>query len=297
VELKLFFINGMKKSGDILKRIASSFEESLAAESIAKPLAILMFDTMMSFLSLFIAIYLKVGEEFMDYSPSYILKNMMVFALVSISVFCWMKTNKGSWKHVALQDLLPTFLSALFANILFLPLMILMSQQESLPNFILAINTLVLIALLGLPRFLYRLNSERRAQQSSGDLYEESPLLSTAIIIGDIKTLTKVTQPIDGDEENPIFPYLPIAAIIINPERFNPEQPQPKQINEIPVLGSFDSLHKTFQSLKVNKCLPSHIVILNYNLSVNHLKLILEISRTYEINLVQFFHISGIEVD
>ena len=88
------------------------------------PQAVLVFDTLMAFLSLFIALYLRVGDEFLDYSPQFILKNMLVFALVSASLFYWMQTYRTLWRYIAFEDMIPLSLAAILASILYFPLMI-----------------------------------------------------------------------------------------------------------------------------------------------------------------------------
>ena len=102
--------------------------------------SVLIFDSFIAFLSFFISIHIKVGMEFIDYSPIYILKNMLVFGLVSASVFLWTHTYQSYWKYTSVADIIPVIFSVFLINILFFPMMILMNQDDALPYSVIIVN-------------------------------------------------------------------------------------------------------------------------------------------------------------
>ncbi|MDP2194247.1 MAG: hypothetical protein Q8K36_06955, partial [Alphaproteobacteria bacterium] len=117
---------------------------------------VMIHDGLMAFISLFVAIYLKVGDEFLDYSPGYLFKNLLVFMLISLSIFSWAKTYKTLWRFIAVEDLWPLSLAVVIANLVYLPAMHLLSIDEVLSKSILILNVFVMIILLSVPRFFAR---------------------------------------------------------------------------------------------------------------------------------------------
>jgi len=213
------------------------------------PSAVLTFDTLMAFLSLFIALYLRIGDEFLEYTPEFILKNMVVFALVSASIFFWMQTHRAIWRYVSLEDIIPLALATILTTILFYPLMLLMAQQESLPRSVPLINALVLIMLLGLPRFIYRsIHDQHLLQKRRANAEALIPVLligngdSTELFIREVL-------------HSPSLPYNPLALITFDEDEVG------RHIHGVPILGTIDELDEIIESLNIEKHPPRQIII------------------------------------
>lgn len=218
------------------------------------PSTVLTFDTLMAFLSLFIALYLRIGDEFLEYTPEFILKNMLVFSLVSASIFFWMQTHRAIWRYVSLEDMIPLALSTILATIIFYPLMLLMAQQESLPKSVPIINALVLIMLLGLPRFIYRtihdqhLLQKRRANAES---------LIPVLLIGNGDSTELFIREV---LHSPSLPYNPLALITLEQDEVG------RHIHSVPILGTLNELDEIIKSLNTEKQPPRQIIITESNI-------------------------------
>src|SRR5690606_27535620 len=69
---------------------------------------------------------------------------------------------RGVWRYASLNDLFTITKAATLTILVFLVLMFTITRLETLPRSLPLINWFVLIALLGAPRFAYRLFKDRR---------------------------------------------------------------------------------------------------------------------------------------
>jgi FlaA1/EpsC-like NDP-sugar epimerase len=272
----------IKKSFD---RLRGYIEQALPHHAIM-PQAVLIFDSLLAFLSLFIAIYLRIGEEFLEYSPEYMLKNMFVFSLVTTSILMWMQTHKAIWRYISMEDMVPLALAGVLANIIFFPLMLLMAQQESLPRSIPLINTLVLVVLLGLPRFIYRAAHERHVQQKrqaadSGAI--------PVIVIGNGDETDTFIREVQG---NPDLPYNPVALITTDPDDVG------RRIHGVPILGTIPTISKALKKLSKDGIIPRQIIVTEPNLTEAQKEEIISISSLEGMTLMHMLqHFSIDPVD
>ncbi|MBY0280852.1 MAG: hypothetical protein K2W94_01710 [Alphaproteobacteria bacterium] len=236
-----------------IKGLKSRLSQAMPNHAIL-PSAVLIFDTLMAFLSLFIALYLRIGDEFLEYTPEFILKNMLVFSLLSASIFFWMQTHRAIWRYVSLEDMIPLALATVLTTILFYPLMLLMAQQEALPRSVPIINALVLIMLLGLPRFIYRsIHDQHLLQKRRANAEALIPVLligngdSTELFIREVL-------------HSPSLPYNPLALITFEKDEVG------RHIHGVPILGTIDELNEIIESLDEGKHPPKQIIITESNL-------------------------------
>src|SRR5487761_590443 len=90
-------------------------------------------DIVMAAISFWLSFYLRVGDDIAHYSHGLI------------------------WRYASLPDLIGLARAVTLVVLIYFPLMFLVTRLEELPRSIVGINWLVLMALLGGPRFIYRL--------------------------------------------------------------------------------------------------------------------------------------------
>jgi O-antigen biosynthesis protein WbqV len=242
------------------------------------PNGILVFDSLMAFLSLFFALYLRIGDEFLDYTPGFILKNMVVFSLVNISVFSWMQTHKVIWRYMTLEDIVPITMAVLLGSVLFFPLMILLGQQESLPSSMPIINALVLIFLLCLPRFTYRIIYDYHIRQRRRELGVVS--LPTVLIGHDETTEAFLREML-------FSPEVPYAALgLVTPDI----EDRGRSIHGVPILGSIDELDLVIRNLAADVVMPKYLIVTESKLTSSQRFIIAETASKYGINVMHMLH-------
>src|SRR5215472_16799252 len=115
----------------------------------------------MAALSFAVALYLRLGGDFLRYEPDRTLVYGLTFVAIAAVVFMMTGLYRGIWRYASLPDLFAITRAVTLTVLVFLPVMFVVTRLELLPRSTLLINWLVLIALLGAPRLGYRLFKDR----------------------------------------------------------------------------------------------------------------------------------------
>jgi FlaA1/EpsC-like NDP-sugar epimerase len=118
-------------------------------------------DVVMAALSFLLSFYLRVGDSLPDYSPALIAGYDVAFAAIAAGVFWWTGLYRGIWRYASLPDMLSLLRAVTIVMLLFFPAMFVITRLDELPRSMPFINWLVLMALLGGPRFAYRAYKDR----------------------------------------------------------------------------------------------------------------------------------------
>ena len=114
-------------------------------------------DTVMAPLSLVLALYLRMGEALWRQTQGFLLEATALFAAIAMVTFAAMGLYRGDWRYASIDDLIAITKSVTVVVLVFLFAMFLLTRLELMPRSTLVINWLLLVAMLGGPRFLYRL--------------------------------------------------------------------------------------------------------------------------------------------
>lgn len=123
-------------------------------------------DLAMAALSFLIALYLRVGGDFTYFSTDFVVQATVVYTVIAGMVFWGLRLYAGVWRYASVEDLLAIIRAVSVICLVFFAAMFLVSRLELIPRSALPINWLVLLALLGGPRFVYRLFKDRRAHDA-----------------------------------------------------------------------------------------------------------------------------------
>jgi len=114
-------------------------------------------DVAMAAASFVLALHLRLGDRMLDYLGDSLLPGTAIFAAIAAAVFWAVGLYRGVWRYASMNDLLAIARGVTLTILVFLPVMFMLSRLEGVPRSALAINWLVLIFLLGAPRFVYRI--------------------------------------------------------------------------------------------------------------------------------------------
>lgn len=110
-----------------------------------------------------LALFLRVGTALFDHiEPQQFALGGALFVAVAAVVFRTQGLYRGVWRYASLNDMAALLRAATLTILVYMPVMFLVSRLEGLPRSFLVIAWFVLIFLLGLPRFAYRLFKDRR---------------------------------------------------------------------------------------------------------------------------------------
>lgn len=230
---------------------------------------IIVHDAFMAFFSLFLTLYLKIGDEFLNYTSEFLLKNIIVFTLVSLGVFTFFHTQKATWKHINIEDLSTLNLSILVSNGFYFPLMILLAGDESFSKFVPLINVLVLVFLLNTPRLIVRLIHDQVILKKRN---VRRILSIPVLIIGDEDHSELYIRDIRFSDDSP---YDPVGILT-----HTPTDEQGLSIHSVPILGTVNDFEAILPTLPVP---PRQIIIVDQNMEKAMLRNIAQMARKYQL--------------
>lgn len=124
-------------------------------------------DIVVAAISFVAALYLRVGGDFSYFATDFIVLATAIYTVIAAAVFWSLRLYAGVWRYASLEDLVAITRAATIITLVFLAAMFLVSRLEFIPRSALPISWLVLLALLGGPRFVYRLFKDRRANDAN----------------------------------------------------------------------------------------------------------------------------------
>ncbi|MDR1332853.1 MAG: hypothetical protein LBJ69_00365 [Holosporales bacterium] len=259
------------------------------AASVHQSYAILIFDSFVAFLSIFISIHLRIGMDFLDYSPAYILKNMLVFGLVSSSVFAWMQIHQSFWRYTSIEDFAPILLSVVLADILFFPLMLLMNKEDFLPYSVLVINTFVLTLMLLIPRLLSRmLYSQKlkkmRAQEKRASSGPQTLIENPMVLLVGSKESAEIflNEIVSNDDIS--FNFEPVGILTFDPMDVG------RVIRGVSIVGELRDIHAVLRVIKADGITLRQIVITEKSIPENAKKFLVRYVKDHGLLLMHVIH-------
>ncbi len=283
-----------KMQKKIIARISNVFFEKSKKESkrtqhgMNSRHSIVLFDSFVAFLSIFISIHLRIGMDFLDYSPFYIIKNMLVFGLVSSSVFLWFQTYQSFWRYTSVKDVTPIFLSVIISNIIFFPLMMLMNQEDFLPYSILIINMFTLSFMLIIPRFTAKILYDNKMNQikkieALTRVHEKYVEIPKILLVGSTESVASFLREISpvGDTQ---FNFDPVGVLSMNQEDVG------RSINAVPIVGSIREINFVMKEFSRKGVFPKQLFITERSVPDNLKKFLISYVQDNGLLLMHVMH-------
>jgi len=113
-------------------------------------------DTIMAGLSFLLAVYLRLGDDDFHQAEHYLVTGTVMFTLVCVVCFFSVRLYRGLWRYASMRDMIAIVRAVSLSVIVFAAMMFLVNRLDGLPRSVLFINWMLLLLMLGAPRFLYR---------------------------------------------------------------------------------------------------------------------------------------------
>jgi len=206
-------------------------------------------DVTMAGLSFVLSLWLRLGDGlFLSWSVPRLIAAALLFSLVAAGVFLSMRLYRGIWRYASVNDLLALVKSATMTVLIFLPLLFLATRLDVVPRSFPLINWFCLLALLGGPRFLYRIAKDRHLELR----YEQSGARRVPVLLagaGDAAELfIRASRHADAQ-------YRPVGMLAVKPNRVG------QGIHGVPVLGGLDDLEAVVAELRARSQAPERLVV------------------------------------
>ncbi|CAO5681853.1 MAG: hypothetical protein HEEMFOPI_00629 [Holosporales bacterium] len=237
---------------------------------------IIFHDAVMAFFSLFLSLYLRISDEFLNYTPDFLLKNLFMFVFITIGVFMITHIHKVIWKFISIDDLCMLGMSIVAANIIYLIPMFLLAGDESFSFGIPWINIFVMTVFMMMPRLMVRFIHEHAIL----NLKKKNLALSIPVLlIGDETPTELLIHEINSSED---LPYNPVGILTC---KKHVEEGQ--TIHSIPILGSTCDLEKVLNSFKDSKNAPRQVIITDPKLSKSEKAKFIKTAKEKELVVLQ----------
>ena len=206
-------------------------------------------DIIMAGLSFVISIYLRLGDWALNNFVADWVSPMTVFVAICAVTFWASGLYRGVWRYASLSDLTAIVRAALIATMVFAFAMFIWVRLEDMPRSLLIINWFVLMALLGGPRFLYRLFKDRRFDLNSGI---EGPPQIPVLLIGASNGAALFIRALRETDNRG---YKVVGIIAEHNRRVGLE------IHGIKVIGALDQVDTLVASLKASGVKPQRMIL------------------------------------
>lgn len=231
-------------------------------------------DLFMAFASFWLAIYLRIADDYVFYDTDELTPFSIVFTVICAVVFRISGLYRGVWRYASITDLWAIIKAVSFVVLIFAFVMFLWTRLDTLPRSILVINWFILMAMLGGPRFFYRLMKDRRFDLSAGTIDKNQiPVLLAGASDGAELFIRSLRQ-------NEDLRYRVVGIASENQRRVG------REIHGIPVLGTVNELASITQKLsKENQ--PQRIILTKDDMDGGSVRLILDQANALGLTLAR----------
>jgi FlaA1/EpsC-like NDP-sugar epimerase len=206
-------------------------------------------DVVMAALSFVLSFYLRVGGDISQFSPTLLLTYDLGFTATAAVVFLWVGLYRGIWRYASLPDLLALFRAATLIILIFFPVMFVVTRLADMPRSLVGINWLLLMALLGGPRFAYRVFKDRGLDHVfETATYAPVPIL----LIGARESADLFIRSVARD---PHRSYSVVGILADGQARVG------RDIGGVPILGTFDEIEAVVARLTRRDHRPQRLIV------------------------------------
>ncbi len=211
-------------------------------------------DVTMAALAFLAAVYLRMGDDWVpNWEPSTLALATATFTCVAAASFLLSGMYKGVWRYASVSDMVTLARAASITVLVFYLTMFLVTRLADLPRSVLVINWFVLLALLGGPRFLYRITKDRRqaARLAAGGGRVPVLLVGTG---DEAELFIRATRAPDSE-------YHAVGLVADrNGGRVG------RNIHGVDVLGTIDELDQAVEELRRRGQAPQRLIITDHRM-------------------------------
>jgi len=206
-------------------------------------------DIVMAAVSFGLSLYLRLGDDVVYYVGDRALQAGGVFTVICAIVFWMSGLYRGVWRYASLNDLWAITRSVTLAVLIFLLVMFLWTRFANIPRSLIPINWFVLMALLGGPRFFYRLFKDRRLDLSNGNgITQRIAVLLVGAGDGAELFIRALRQTAGAN-------YRAVGIVSERPDQVG------RQIHGVEVIGTADNIAAAVNKLSADGAPPQRLVL------------------------------------
>ncbi len=232
-------------------------------------------DAFMAAASFVLALYIRLGDERMELLRQLVMPGVVLFTLVAMGSFYYMRLYRGLWRYASMQDVIAIVKSVSLAILVFAALMFVLNRLDGLPRSVLFINWLLLLFMLGGPRFIYRALRDRSLSWTlTSDEERKVPVL----LIGADDAGEQFIRSLARDNH---APYEVVGIADDDPRRKN------RYIHRVPIYGGTDILPTILRKLKRKNKAPQKLILTDEHLDGEKLQSLMALAEEFGLPLAR----------
>ena len=217
-----------------------------------RPRAAFGHDVVMAAASFWLSLYLRIGDALFDYPGRLLLGYDLAFTAIAAATFWWTGLYRGIWRYASLPDLLALLRAVTIVVLVFFPLMFVVTRLVDLPRSLVGINWLVLMALLGGPRFAYRLFKDRSVSFRRLLERQQRSIAVPVLLIGARDGAAMFIREMASDPDRL---YRVVGILADSSSRVG------RDLGGVPVLGTIDDLRQVVAMLDARGERPQRLIL------------------------------------
>jgi len=242
-------------------------------------------DIFMAAVSFVLSLYLRLGDSIWDFQQQRMIYMGALFVIISAIVFWASGLYRGVWRYASINDLWAITRAVTITQVLFLIVLGLVFRLENFPRSIFFINWFVLMAMLGGPRFFFRLIKDQRFDFKSYAVNTDTiPVLLIGAGDGAELFLRSLKQVENSATDNVM--YFPVGILSEREGRVG------REIHSVPVLGTIDQLEDILPRLSPK---PRRLVLTRKDMDGPHISRLLDTSEKLGLTLARLPRLTDLE--
>jgi O-antigen biosynthesis protein WbqV len=118
-------------------------------------------DAIMAAASFMLSVYIRLGPDQWYLAADYLRQGTLLFTCTCVGIFIYMRLYRGLWRYASMQDMVTIVKAVTLSVMIFAILMFTINRLDGMPRSVLFINWMLLLFMLGGPRFIYRAIKDR----------------------------------------------------------------------------------------------------------------------------------------
>jgi len=235
----------------------------------------------MAAIAFVVAVVLRMGAEAFARVPEVLLLGTVLFCAVAALMFTWTGLYRGVWRYASLDDIIAIVKAVTLTVLVFVALLFLITRLDALPRSTPVLVWLLLIALLALPRFVYRVIKDGHFNQLLRRTAEAKKVPVLLVGAGDetdvfIREMTRSATGV----------YRPIGIVDDRPRRVG------RSIRGVPVLGEIEDIPELVRRLARDHIAPQRLILTRPRIDPELIRRLFEISEALALPLARLPHLT-----
>jgi len=232
-------------------------------------------DIFMASMSLPLSLWLRMGSSIDTVPTEFVIQSTALFAVVAACVFWPMGLYRGIWRYASMNDLIQITKAVSLAVLIFVPILFVTSRAEFLPRSLPIINWFVLMALLGGPRFVYRLIKDRHFSLTA------DPTGKPGIPVLLVGAGDEAEAFIRDLHRQPGAAYRVVGILDEKGRRVG------QHIRNVPVLGKPEDLTSVMRRLALRAERPQRMIVTRHGLDPAFMRSLLDLAETHGMSMAR----------